>query len=596
MNVPDLETRIRSYYRMFEPDDSTPLTLASARLLEDLRRPQPRRWRLQTLRLAATLAAAAALLAVLLLPRFAPAVGPAPRTTSPGSTFDATAAASALVDGAGLIRSGGIWAVEGSYLLTSTDNGATWRAGTFPIAGGPVTVATVFVFDPEHAWAVSSYGNAAPAGQPLVVVRTGDGGRTWQSTPVSGNFRCDTATISFVDALRGFVMCSYGSTSGPNGPNQRVRTEATKGSGTVLRTDDGGATWSVAGSATGLGSQFTASDANTLWSAPDYDSSTLTGPALYVSHDAGRTWSTVELPGLASVPYIPAEAEVGMAAGPVFWDAFNGVVAVGVFQNGSGNVNGTGANQSIWFYRTSDAGKSWVLVKQPTMNVLMMDFYPSVLTGREWAAIWLDGFEGLTTSSDFGASWSRIPWSGMPPNSPPLWLNFTDKDHAFATVFAGPGTRALMLSTDGGRTWHPADFGDARAKVPADATQDPATAKNLADDFAVMASKDPPTAWAMLSPYSQQAFGSESQFATAQAALDKRANYQYQIGEPAKIADLSGFSQTLSDDLTRSADMSRAYVVAVSFPGIAEPVVPTEEIVVAPLAATGEWRVWASTP
>jgi photosystem II stability/assembly factor-like uncharacterized protein len=593
MNTPDLETRIRSYYRAFEPDESTRLALASASLLEDALRPQPRQWRLQTLRLAATLAAAA-LLAVLLLPRFAPAVGPKPATGSPGPTFDARAATSALVDQAGLMRSGGVWAVQGSYLLTSTDNGVSWRAGTFPSAGGPVAASTVFVLDPNHAWAIDSSSSAGSL--VLHIARTSDGGRTWQSATFSGDYPCDSTTISFVDAAHGFVMCSVASSPGPNGSNQSVRTQATKGSGTVLRTDDGGATWSVAGGASGLGRLFTASDPNTLWSAPDYDSSTLTGPALYVSHDAGRTWSTVELPGLALVPYIPAEAEVGMAAGPVFWDASNGVVAVGVFQNGSGNVNGTGANQSIWFYRTSDAGKSWVLVKQPTMNVLMMDFYPSVLTGREWAAIWLDGFEGLTTSSDFGASWSRIPWSGMPPNSPPLWLDFTDKDHAFATVFAGPGSRALMVSTDDGRSWHPADFGDARAKVPADATQDPATAKNLANDFAMMATKDPPTAWTMLSPYSQQAFGSESQFATAQAALNKRANYQYQVGEPAKIADLSGFSQTLSDDLTRSADMSRAYAVAVSFPGITEPVVPTEEIVVAPLSATGEWRVWAPTP
>jgi hypothetical protein len=501
------------------------------------------------------------------------------------------------------MRSGGVWAVQGSYLLTSTDNGVSWRAGTFPSAGGLVAASTVFVLDPNHAWAIASTpipgGTAADPklyGQLLVVNRTSDGGRTWQSATLSGDYPCDSTTISFVDAAHGFVMCSVASLPGPNGPNQSVRTQATKGSGTVLRTVDGGATWSVAGGGSGLGRLFTASDANTLWSAPDYDSSTLTGPALYVSHDAGRTWSAVALPGLASVPYIPAEAEVGMAAGPVFWDASNGVVAVGVFQNGSGNVNGTGANQSIWFYRTSDAGKSWVLVKQPTMNVLMMDFYPGVLVGREWAAIWLDGFEGLTSSSDFGASWSRIPWSGMPPNSPPLWLDFTDKDHAFATVFAGPGSRALMVSTDRGRTWHPADFGDARAKVPADATQDPATAKNLANDFAVMASKDPPTAWAMLSPYSQQTFGSESQFATAEATLAKSANYQYQVGNPTKIADLSSFSQTLRDDLTKSADMSRAYVVVVSFAGISEPLVPSEEIVVAPLAASGEWRVWAPKP
>jgi photosystem II stability/assembly factor-like uncharacterized protein len=586
MNGPDLETTIRSYYRTFEPDNSTLLALASARVLEDARRPKPKRFAWTSLRLAATAVGAAVLLAVLVVPRLGPAVGPAPGTTAPGPTFDATAAVSAQVDGAGLIRSGGIWAVQGSYLLTSTDNGVSWQAGTFPVSGGAVAAATVFVLDPEHAWAIDS---GSSAGLPLDVVRTSDGGRTWQSTPVSGNFRCDSATLSFVNADRGFLMCSYGSTSGPNGSNNEVRTQATKGSGTVLRTGDGGATWSVAGSATGLGSQFTASDANTLWSAPDYDSSFLTGPTLYVSRDAGVSWSVDPLPEMPAAP-LPAAADVRVAAGPVFWDASNGAVAISVYVWGS-----TNQSPAVWFYRTSDAGRSWTLVKQPTELPAMGGPQPVAVVGKVWAAIGIkgNGFFGMSESTDFGSSWADVPGNGMPENTSFIWVDFADKSHALATVFSGPGTRALMLSSDGGRNWHAADFGDARAKVPADATHDPATAKNLANDFAVMASKDPPTAWAMLSPYSQQTFGSESEFAAAEAALNKRGNYQYQVGDPTKIAGLSGFSQTLRDDLTRSADMSRAYLVAVSFPGTSEPVVPSEALVVAPLAATGQWRVWA---
>ena len=73
---------------------------------------------------------------------------------------------------------------------------------------------------------------------------------------------------------------------------------------------------------------FTTSDANTLWSAPDYTSSTYSGVALAVSRDAGLTWSTVGLPDLAAVP---ADANVAVAAGPVFWDAADGAIAVGVF-------------------------------------------------------------------------------------------------------------------------------------------------------------------------------------------------------------------------------------------------------------------------
>src|ERR1035437_1525718 len=226
MNTPDLETRIRSYYRTCEPEDSARLMLASQVLLDNARRPSARRVLWGSLRLVATLAAAVVLLAVLVLPRLGGhvgggVVGPVPLT---GPTFDLPAALNAQVDEAGLMRSGGMWAVQGSYFLTSTDSGATWRAGTFASPGGFVAVEQVFVLDPDHAWAITSNGMngglAAPSGsgQLFVVNRTSNGGRTWQSTTVSGDYRCDSATLLFVDADRGFIMCSIASPPGPNGP------------------------------------------------------------------------------------------------------------------------------------------------------------------------------------------------------------------------------------------------------------------------------------------------------------------------------------------------------------------------------------------
>ena len=46
------------------------------------------------------------------------------------------------------------------------------------------------------------------------------------------------------------------------------------------------------------------------------------------------------------------------------------------------------------------------------------------------------------------------------------------------------------------------------------------------------------------------------------------------------------------NDLKASADMSRAYLVVVTFPGGSATQEPPETLVVAPLSATGEWRVW----
>ncbi|MFI5260066.1 MAG: sigma-70 family RNA polymerase sigma factor, partial [Candidatus Limnocylindrales bacterium] len=536
MSVPDLETRIRAYYDKFQPDDSTHLVLASQKQLEDARRPRQRGPLWGSLRLAAVLAVAVIFLAVLFLPRGG-TVGPGSGTNSPGPTFNLPAALDAQVDQAGLMRTGGIWAVQGWYFLTSTDNGATWRAGTFPSPGGLVAVEQVFVLDQDHAWAITSNGMNGGLASPTVprqmfeMNRTTDGGRTWQTASVSGDFRCDTASISFVDADHGFVMCSYASTPGPNGQNNEVRTQAKKGAGTVLRTNDGGATWSVAGGATGLGSQFTASDATTLWSAPDYTSSGLTGPTLSVSRDAGATWSTVSLPEMYT-GFIPGPVEVGVDSGPIFWDANDGALAVDVY------VAGTSSPPAVWFYRTEDAGRSWTLTKKPAYLPPMAG--PDALVGKEWVVVGTNanGFFGLSESSDFGATWTDVPGFGMPPNTAFISLDFADRDHAIATVFVGPGSRALMQSSDGGRTWHAADFGNARAMVSSKSA-DPAAASNLAGDYETMAIKDPPTAWNLLSSYSQRAFGSEAAFEAAETTLAKRTGYTGpQLGAPTQSLDV----------------------------------------------------------
>jgi hypothetical protein len=116
----------------------------------------------------------------------------------------------------------------------------------------------------------------------------------------------------------------------------------------------------------------------------------------------------------------------------------------------------------------------------------------------------------------------------------------------------------------------------------------------LANNFAVMADKDPQTAWNMLSAYSQKAFGSESAFATTEAALFARTNYAYQLGDPTQSAaalNQQNLGSGVLDDLTSTADRSRAWVVEMTFPGTSE---PSETLVIAPLSTTGEWRIWVT--
>ena len=520
--------------------------------------------------------------------------GPAVATRAPGPTFNLPSALDAQIDAAGLTRSGAIWAVQGSYVMTSTDNGESWQAGVIPAPAH-----SVFALDQDHIWAivpansVTSVGPAAPSGpvapsgsvattRPFVVARTADGGKTWGLSPLPGSFGCDRQSFSFVDRSRGFLLCSG------------------SGLGTILLTEDGGATWGIQGQAAALGPLFTASDANTLWAAPGFGSGDLaaaSGAALQMSRDAGRSWSRVDLPEAAG---LPAGTVVSVAAGPSFSDASNGAFALGVTTGGSGAA-------AVWFYRTVDAGRSWTVTKRtralpPVAGTAAGTgtgtATAGALVGKEWAVLGNDQFGGLAVSGDFGATWHDAPAYGLPDRSALTWLDFTEAGHAVgwvSTAGGSPSGRALMVSSDGAATWHAGDFGDARAKVGPNAAQDPVAVIATARSFAAGSESDPQSAWRLLSSFAQRSYGGYEVFAATEGARYKRAGFEFQLGQPTQSVEVRNrvsLGVPLWDDMANFADMSRAYVVVISFAGTSEPPVT---LVVAPLSITGDWRVWVTT-
>src|SRR5207247_2136538 len=94
----------------------------------------------------------------------------------------------------------------------------------------------------------------------------------------------------------------------------------------ILRTSDGGLTWSQVGSVPSLGSEFTASDGSTLWSGAEEEAGPVVHPVLEVSRDGGQTWAEVALPGIA--PHEMEGPMVYLSGPPVFLDPKTGVVAV----------------------------------------------------------------------------------------------------------------------------------------------------------------------------------------------------------------------------------------------------------------------------
>lgn len=121
-----------------------------------------------------------------------------------------------------------------------------------------------------------------------------------------------------------------------------------------MQTDDGGATWRTTGTpGFYLGSVFSVSGPDVLWSGTQGDAGPVERPVLDVSRDGGRTWADARLPGLVGSQYaantvLAPPAWFG-ATGVELSDAGHGValVATGAFTTPSD------------LFVTVDGGTTW---------------------------------------------------------------------------------------------------------------------------------------------------------------------------------------------------------------------------------------------
>lgn len=160
------------------------------------------------------------------------------------------------------------------HVLTSTDQGATWKQSLTPTRA---MLTGVSFADAQHGWAVGHDG---------VILATSDGGGTWQRQDTGDDLDTVYLDVLFLDARRGFVIGAYGR---------------------FMTTHDGGKTWSP-GKPTEDDMHF-----NRITRAPD-GTLYLIGESgtFLVSDDDGATWQRRELPYEGSLFAAVAIADRGI--------------------------------------------------------------------------------------------------------------------------------------------------------------------------------------------------------------------------------------------------------------------------------------------
>lgn len=281
---------------------------------------------------------------------------------------------------------------------------------------------------PERLRGVSAVSRevAWASGNKGTVVRTADGGATWSRVSPPSSESLDFRDIEAFDAATAYVLAI--------GPGDRSR---------IYKTTDGGGTWVL---------QFTNADARAFYDAIafwDRDSGLAMGDpvdgrfTVLRTSDGGATWAPIPPDGMP--PALPGDG--GFAASGTC------LVASGASHAWFGS--GGGARARV--YRSADRGLTWQVADTPLMaglpsagifSLAFADARTGVVVGGDYRQERESG-DNLARTSDGGATWSL-------PGSTRL------RGFRSAVVYLpGTGGRSLVAagpagadrSDDGGATW-----------------------------------------------------------------------------------------------------------------------------------------------
>ncbi len=347
-------------------------------------------------------------------------------------------------------------------ILHTGNGGDSWQTEGIPSAIATGGAALSFI-NADDGWLAP--GGPAPTmgGEWQPLYATTDGGQSWSLVKSSYTRMGFAGGPTFVTNAVGYIPVAAG---------------AGVGQGAVVRTSDGGRTWSSSGDAEGWSmSSLSAVGTQDVWAIGQQK---CCGPDFLVrSTDGGMTWTQM-LPApvpTAGVDFISAETGFGIGtlsdpgavlktedggmhwtvlAGPrrtpvdltsiVFVNALDGWAAGTVAWSASGEP--TNGGQPL-LLATGDGGQTWSVVDRPAKAIVGFGF----LNPRQGWMVTTGSTSLLWTTDDGGRSWTEGP--EMPTGEAPASVAFLQEE-GWSLRFAGHQPNQpyiLSYSTNGGKAW-----------------------------------------------------------------------------------------------------------------------------------------------
>ena len=278
------------------------------------------------------------------------------------------------------------------------------------------------------------------SGSESTVLRTADGGATWQKLTITTD-TLDFRDVDAIDARTAYVL-SVG-----NGPASRI-----------YKTNDAGATWSL---------QFRNEDPKAFYDAMsfwDRGHGIVIGDSIngqfcvMTTENGGRLWKRV--PGNALPTALESEGAFAASG-----------TNIAVFGKSHAWI-GTGAAKKARVLRTTDRGRTWAIAETPLLagasagifSIAFRDAKHGVVVGGDYAKE-KDAVDNLAVTSDGGATWTLVkglsgyrsvvayvpfaPRSSRPAARAAAERPLVAKGQALVAI----GPSGADYSTDDGHTW-----------------------------------------------------------------------------------------------------------------------------------------------